>query len=311
MKPVRFALITPAHNEAAEARELVAAVRASKLQPDIWVVVDDNSSDGTGEAFTRAAAGLPYLKLHRIESVGEYMAFRYSEVVAAGLSQVDWGDESFVGILDADIRFGPSYWQQLLQRMDAEPRLGVVSGALCAREEDGKLRLESGQHLDLPRGGLRLVRGRCLREVGGICRARSPDTIMSVRARVRGWRTALFEDLVALSTRPTGTRADYTNAAKSYGQRYWDLGRPTWFPLYKAVLQVKNGNPSQARGILQGYFGEWVNGSPRSAEGAVRHYYRWEPFRRIWTKAQARWGGRAADNSAVRRREVHPDELQR
>ena len=84
MSPPSFVLVTPAHNECSEVDGLVQAVRASHWQPDVWIVVDDSSTDGTGEAFARAGKDLPYLRVHRIESSGEYMAFRYSEVVAAG-----------------------------------------------------------------------------------------------------------------------------------------------------------------------------------------------------------------------------------
>ena len=157
-----FLLITPAHNEADQAEGLVAAVRASTLRPSSWLVVDDNSSDGTREAFLRAGSQLPFLHVHRIASQGEYMAFRYSEVLRAGLAQQAVAPDGYLGILDADIRFGAGYWQALWQRLQADPRLGIASGALCSRSEDGVWRLEAGQHADLPRGGLRLVRGACL-----------------------------------------------------------------------------------------------------------------------------------------------------
>src|SRR5690606_16713505 len=123
--------------EVAEVISLVAAVRASRMQPDDWIVVDDNSDDGTGEAFARAGGDLPYLRVHPVRQQGEYMAFRYSEVVAAGLELAAPDRDAIVGILDADIRFGPSYWQLLWERMQADPKLGVASGALCAMEADG------------------------------------------------------------------------------------------------------------------------------------------------------------------------------
>lgn len=310
MRP-RFLLVTPAHNEAAEAASLVAAVRASELQPDDWVIVDDNSDDGTGDAFARAGSDLPYLRVHRIQPEGEYMAFRYSEVVAAGLALARPTGDCIVGILDADIRFGPSYWQRLWERLRDDPRLGIASGALCAEDSDGRWRFEAGQYRDLPRGGLRLIRGACLADTGGIARARSPDTIMSVRARLRGWKTILYDDIVAYSTRPTGTRADYKDVAKSYGQRQWDLGRPAWFPIYKALDYVRRGEASRAAGLLQGYFGEWVEGTPRAADAAVRRYYRWEPMRRRWLKLRAAARGGSSPAASVPRREVDRSELER
>ena len=62
-----FLLLTPAHDEADQAESLVAAVRASSLRPSRWLVVDDNSSDGTREAFLQAGRDLPFLHVHRIE----------------------------------------------------------------------------------------------------------------------------------------------------------------------------------------------------------------------------------------------------
>ena len=183
-----FLLLTPAHDEADQAESLVAAVRASQLAPSRWLVVDDNSSDGTREAFLEAGRDLPFLRVHRIESRGEYMAFRYSEVLRAGLAESALAPDGYLGILDADIRFGPGYWHALRRRFEEDPRLGVASGALCAAGADGTLRLEAGQHADLPRGGLRLVRAACLAEAGGVQRSRACDTVMSTRARLAGWR---------------------------------------------------------------------------------------------------------------------------
>jgi glycosyltransferase involved in cell wall biosynthesis len=306
----RFLLLTPAHDEADQAEGLVAAVRASRLAPTCWLVVDDNSSDGTREAFLEAGRDLSFLRVHRIESRGEYMAFRYSEVLRAGLAQRELAPDGYLGILDADIRFGPSYWQALQQRFDDDERLGVASGALCAAGPDGTLRLESGQHADLPRGGLRLVRATCLADAGGVQRSRACDTVMSTRARLAGWRTALFDDILALSTRPTASRAEYQNVAKSFGQRYYDIGRPAWYALYKACSSASRGDGGRALGLLEGYFGEAFRGRERAADAALRRYYRWEPQRRWLIRWQAALAGTRAPNAPIPPRQLEPWELE-
>jgi glycosyltransferase involved in cell wall biosynthesis len=306
-----FLLLTPAHDEADQAESLVAAVRASQLAPSCWLVVDDNSSDGTREAFLEAGADLPFLRVHRIESRGEYMAFRYSEVLRAGLAQCALAPDGYLGILDADIRFGPGYWQSLRQRFDEDPRLGVASGALCAAGADGTLRLEAGQHADLPRGGLRLVRAACLADAGGVQRSRACDTVMSTRARLAGWGTVLFDDILALSTRPTASRAEYQNVAKSFGQRYYDIGRPAWYALYKACSSASRGDRARARGLLEGYFGEALRGHERAADAALRRYYRWEPQRRWLIRWQAALAGTRAPNAPIPARRLEPWELDR
>jgi biofilm PGA synthesis N-glycosyltransferase PgaC len=301
-----FLLLTPAHNEADQADELCAAVRASTFRPSAWLVVDDNSTDGTSAAFLRAGADLPFLSVHRIESRGEYMAFRYSEVLRAGLAQRSVAPDGYLGILDADIRFGAGYWQALLERMREDHRLGVASGALCSRGRDGVLRLEPGQHADLPRGGLRLVRAACLEEAGGIVRSRACDTVLSTRARLSGWNTALFEDILALSSRPTASRAEYSDIGKSFGQRFWDIGRPAWYTVYKACAYVSRGQRARARGLLQGYFGEAMKNGERAADEAMRRYYRFEPQRRLLELWRARLTGTPPYNAPIAARALEP-----
>jgi glycosyltransferase involved in cell wall biosynthesis len=301
-----FLLLTPAHNEADQAESLVAAVRASSLKPSRWLIIDDNSTDGTGDAFLRAGRDLPFLEVHRVDSRGEYMAYRYSEVLRAGLARRAPASEGYLGILDADIRFGRDYWQGLWQHMQDDPRLGVASGALCAEDTSGAWRLEAGQHADLPRGGLRLVRGACLAAVGGVQRSRACDTVMNTRARLLGWNTALFDRLLALSTRPTASRAEYQNVARSFGQRYWDIGRPAWYALYKAGSSASRGDRARARGLLEGYFGEAWGGGERAADAELRRYYRWEPLRRWFVRYRAALAGTPPPNAPVPARLLEP-----
>jgi glycosyltransferase involved in cell wall biosynthesis len=307
--PEPFLLLTPAHDEADQAESLVAAVRASTLAPSCWLVIDDNSSDGTREAFLDAGRDLPFLQVHRIELRGEYMGFRISEVLRAGLARAALAPDGYFAVLDADIRFGPGYWQALRARFDADPKLGVASGALCAARADGTFRLEPGQHADLPRGGLRLVRARCLADAGGVVRSRAWDTVMNTRARLAGWHTVLFDDILALSTRPTASRAEYQNVAKSFGQRYYDIGRPAWYALYKACSSAARGDHERARGLLEGYFGEALRGHERAADAALRRYYRWEPQRRWLIRWQAALAGTRAANAPIPPRALEPWEL--
>lgn len=305
-----FLLLTPAHNEADQAESLVAAVRASTLAPSRWLVVDDNSTDGTGEAFSRAGSDLPFLEVLRIDSRGEYMSFRISEVLRAGLARHALAADGYLGVLDADIRFGASYWHALRQRLEGDSRIGIASGALCARAADGSWRLETGQHADLPRGGLRLVRAACLAEVRGVQRSRAWDTVMNTRARLSGWTTVLYEDILALSTRPTASRAEYADVGKSFGQRYYDIGRPAWYALYKACSSASRGDRARARGLLTGYFGEALRRSERAADAELRRYYRWEPPRRWLTRWRAAMAGTRPSNAPIESRLLEPWEIE-
>lgn len=267
-----FLLVTPAHNEADNVDGLVRCVRRSTLRPDRWIVVDDRSTDDTAARFS-AVEDLP-IRVVPSGTTGGYMGFRYSEVVRAGIAASE-GAVSLFGILDCDIRFSADYWAGLAAALEGETDLGIVSGALCSPDETGRLRLESGQRIDLPRGGLRLATGRCFDEVGGFARSRAPDSVMTVRARCRGWRTSLLEDQLAWSVRPTDSRGGDEDGWESRGRRAWNVGQPGWQVAVRAMGIGVRGRFGAARGLLRGYRDERDTGEQVPDED-VRGYYRRE-----------------------------------
>ena len=272
-----FVLVTPARDEAENVAGLVACVRASTWQPDRWVVVDDGSTDGTGDLFREMGADLPFLEVLRLEGRAGYMGFHYADVVAAGYEAAadSVAEAGFAGILDADIRVAPTYWSALRGALAAEERLGIVSGALASQAPDGSWRLEAGQRIDLPRGGLRLTRGEVFRAIGGVRHARAPDSVMTAAARSLGWRTALFEGVVAYSTRPTDTRGD-VSGAESRGRRAWNIHQPAWQVSLRGLGMAGSGRPREGWGLLRGWFAEARDGGDRVEAPGVRDYYRSE-----------------------------------
>lgn len=287
-----FLLVTPAYNEADNVAGLVDAVRRSTLQPDLWVVVNDRSTDETEARFLAEAGDLP-LRVVPSGTTGGYMGFRYSEVIRAGIAAAsDRIDElTLFGILDCDIRFAPDYWANLAARLEADPKLGIVSGSLCAPDETGQMRMESGQRIDLPRGGLRLATGDCFRAVDGFERSRAPDSVMTVRAKCAGWTTKLLEDQIAWSVRPTDSRGEDESGWESRGRRAWNVGQPSWQVHLRALGIAVKGRADAAKSMLAGYRDERDEGE-QLPDPVVQRYYRHdrprEWFRSIRRKATFR-----------------------
>ena len=61
----RVLLITPARDEAAHLETTIRAMAAQSRTPDLWLIVDDGSSDQTPHILERFAAELPFLKTLR------------------------------------------------------------------------------------------------------------------------------------------------------------------------------------------------------------------------------------------------------
>ena len=59
-----------------------------------------------------------------------------------GLARLSVRDWDFVVKLDADLSFGPEYFETLLRRFDANPRLGMASGKTFLPTPDGGRKLE-------------------------------------------------------------------------------------------------------------------------------------------------------------------------
>ncbi len=273
-----FVLITPVHNEREQLPELVACVANSTFKPDLWVIVDDASTDGSDRYLQQAATEHPFIKVVRIEQQPEYMGFHISEVFQTGVQQ--FADQmekiNYIGFLDADIRFGRSYWQRLKTFLDQTPRAGIVSGTLCSKNRKGQWQVEPFQRKDNPRGGLRLVKKDCFVDIGGVPRSRAWDPVMNVKARIKGWQVATLTDVFAVSVRPTDARFDRKAGEFSRGQRDWHLHHPFFQILTRAFFKAIKNRSLSSFYYIYGYLSEMVKGGERFPDPEVRNYYRKE-----------------------------------
>ncbi|MCD6375406.1 MAG: glycosyltransferase family 2 protein [Caldisericaceae bacterium] len=285
-----FVLLTPVHNELDLIDELANCVLNSSLRPDLWQIIDDASNDGSEQKLKQLAEQHEFIRLKRLEKQPEYMGFHISEVFQAGVEaahpEIEKAD--YIGFLDADIRFAPAYWQRLKRFLEQNPDVGIVSGVLCAKNARGQWQVEPFQRKDNPRGGLRLVRGTCFRQIGGVPYSRAWDPVMNVKARIRGWRVVTLSDLFAASVRPTDQRFDLKSGELSRGQRDWHLHHPLLQILVRALFKSLKSKSLSGWYYLQGYLQEKRRGGLQLPDPAVREYYRKERTREWWRIVKAR-----------------------
>ncbi len=189
----RLLLITPARDEAAHLERTIRAVAAQTRRPDLWLVVDDGSTDATPRILDRWAAELPFLRVvqaptegedggaDRLALAAEARAFNWA------LNRVDLGEFSHLGKLDADIELPPEYFERLLQSFAREPGLGVAGGGLLEQGRGGwYLTKVPAYHV---RGALKLYSRECFEAIGGIEERLGWDTIDETYARMNGFAT--------------------------------------------------------------------------------------------------------------------------
>jgi hypothetical protein len=274
-------LITPVRNEAAHIVRTARAVAAQTRPPDLWLVADDGSDDATPDLLRQLAAEIPCLRVitmprghtkagpDRLALAAEARAFNWA------LSQVDLSDYTHVGKLDGDIELAPDYFELLLQRLDEDPALGIVGGMLLEPTVDGWRRERvPDYHV---RGALKLYTRACFEAIGGIEERLGWDTIDETYARLHGFATRSFPDLVARHHRPEATADGALRGRARHGQCAYILhyGLP-WVVLRSLKEAAYRPVGLSGAAFLYGYLRSAARREPRVEDDAFRALVRRE-----------------------------------
>lgn len=235
----RLLLITPCRDEAEHLERTLASVAAQTRPPDLWLVIDDGSTDATPQILNRWLARLPFLELlrtRRYDRAGSDGLAEAAEAVAfnRALDSVALTEFSHVGKLDADIELAPDYFQRLLDRSAVEADLGIVGGTLL--EDHGRGWQPTGGPEHHVRGALKLYRRDCLEALGGGIEERLGwDTIDEVEARMRGYRTRTLPRPTARHLRPVATRGGVLRGRARLGRAAFILRYSPWWVAAKSA----------------------------------------------------------------------------
>ena len=223
-------------------RRTLESVAAQTVAPELFVVVDDGSTDETPEILETYAAKLPCLRVVRrgnrgARSVGPGVI----EAFYAGLETVDLDDYDYVCKLDLDLELPPRYFETLMRRMEADERLGTTSGKpYFHHPRTGAVVAEvCGDEMSV--GMTKFYRVACFREIGGFVREVMWDGIDCHRCRQLGWiaESVDLPDLRFLHLRPMGSSQQgiWTGRVRSgYGQYF--MGTAPSYLLASAVFRL-------------------------------------------------------------------------
>ncbi|MEN2740063.1 glycosyltransferase family 2 protein [Microbacterium sp. X-17] len=128
MSRAAVTVIVPGFDVAAYAEDALASLRAQTLPDWVAILVDDASTDATGEIFARAAAADPRFRVVRLP--------RRSGLGAARNAGLDLVETPFVGFLDADDVLVPDALERLTTTLDASGS-DFVAGAYVRLRPNG------------------------------------------------------------------------------------------------------------------------------------------------------------------------------
>jgi len=273
-------LVTPCRDEAQYARRTLDSVIAQTVRPTKWLIVDDGSTDETPQILREYAERHPWIEVLRREDRGRRsVGPGVIDAFYAGYERAQPERYEFVCKFDLDLDLPPRYFEILLDRLRAEPRLGTCSGKPYF-EAKGKL-VSEGCGDEMSVGMTKLYRRACFEQIGGFEREVMWDGIDCHRCRQLGWIAASWDDpeLRFTHLRPMGSshRGILTGRMRhGAGQYFMGTGLP--FMAASALFRMAH-RPFVIGGatMLWGWIDAWLRGAKQLDDpGLVRFIRRFQ-----------------------------------
>jgi hypothetical protein len=223
----RLLVVAPVYTEARYLDLGADALERQTRRPDLWVIVDDGSTDETAAI---AAAISERLDFVRVFSSSDLLAGRVKDRLATaaaprtfnlGVNSVEWEGFTHIAKLDGDTELPEDYFERLLAEFRADPSLGLAGGVYADPDPDPEsngwkvIPIPVDHHVP---GTLKCYSIDCYRAIGGVQERLGWDTIDETYARMRGFRTRAFGELVAHHHRPWGSADGTLRGRARHGQ---------------------------------------------------------------------------------------------
>lgn len=279
---LQYILITPARNEAKFLEGTIQSVIAQTVRPAKWVIVSDGSTDGTDEIILRYLDDNPWITHVRLPEHRDRNFAAKVNCFNAGYGKVRHAAYDVIGNLDADITFEKGYLEFLMRKFVEDPRLGVAGTPFVEGADSYDFRFSSLEHVS---GACQLFRRQCFEEIGGYkpIRGGGIDWVAVTTARMKGWKTRTFIDMVCHHHRPMGTASSGKLKAwfKLGKQDYYLGGHPIW-ESFRGCLQMRN-KPYVIGGclLLCGFAWAFLSRTEKTVDRDLEAFHRKEQMARL------------------------------
>lgn len=256
----KYVLVTPARNEEEYIEKTIQSVISQTVLPLRWIIVSDGSTDSTDAIVERYSNDHPFIVL--LKRKGDALRNFSSQVFAfnTGYEKLHGLNYAYIGNLDADVSFQPDYYEIVLKRFLANPRLGVAGGYIY-EEHKGQFRSRPGNRTYSVAHAVQLFRRSCFEDVGGYVPLKygGSDWYAQVMAISKEWEAQAFTDLPVYHHKPTLTAEGKLKGGFRQGRMDHSLGSGPFFEVLKCLSRIgmkPYGVYSVYRfaGFLRGYF---------------------------------------------------------
>lgn len=279
----QYVIVTPARNEESHIGLTIESMASQVRRPLKWVIVDDGSTDRTGQIVEEYAKKFDFIEL--VTARGSERPSFGSKVAAfrAGCERLDGLDYKYIGNIDGDVAFHPDYFSRLIEYMECDRALGVAGGLIM--EKFGKTFRPQSISANSVAGAVQLFRRSCFEFIGGYrpIDIGGIDALAEIMARSHGWSARTFGDL------PVYHYGRVTTGGRNIFASRFRKGIINYHLGYHPVFQLASGTfrmlhpPVIVGGIamIAGYGWAAMKGLERKAPADVIEYLRHEQMERL------------------------------
>lgn len=211
--------VVKARNERENISETILSLKRQTLPLEQIVVINDGSTDGTGELARKLGCVVIDLPYHAESYVGKP---ELAERLNVGLKLAAKKDPDYILIVDADHPLPKDYVKRLVKRMEDNAKLVVASGSIKGEPY-------VATH---PRGSGRLVRTSFWRKVSDV---QYPvcwgwESWLCLKAMQLGYKAVCFRDI------ETETKRSTKMGKTGYGKAMYALGYDWKYALGRCAL---------------------------------------------------------------------------
>jgi glycosyltransferase involved in cell wall biosynthesis len=284
----RYVVVTPVRDEEMYIEHTLRSVISQTTRPAEWVIVNDGSTDKTGEIIDRYAASHPWIRVVTRKNRG----FRKAgggviEAFFDGYGEITTPGWEYVVKLDGDLSFDSGYFEECFRRFIEDPRLGIGGGSIY-NLENGVPVLEPSPAFHV-RGATKIYRRKCWEEIGGLKVLTGWDTIDELKANMVGWNTKTFPELRLIQHKTTGSADGTWNNYVKNGLANYITGYHPTFMMLKCIKRLgEKPYILVSAGLFWGFLKGYLQNLPQVDDKELIRYVRKQQWDRLFLR-QSLW----------------------
>ena len=279
----KYVLLTAARNEEKNIEKTIQSVISQTVKPVEWIVISDGSTDKTDEIVMIYAEQYDFIKFFKVGGDSHHNFGSKVKAINFARRQITISDYDFAGILDADVSFPSNYFNEIINRFKANPKLGLGGGIIYEIYKNKEI--PQNISLNSVAGAVQFFRYKCFHDVGDFIQLQygGEDAAAEITARMKNWEVQTFPELKVLHYGYVGQASGNLLKAKyRRGICFYQLGYHPIFEVARCIYRLAE-RPFITGSVIEclGFFLSYIKNEKRLLPAETIEFLRKEQLVRL------------------------------